>query len=334
MTLSMGPVLERLLAHEDLSQAEARSLFEHVMAGQVDGAALAGLLVALRAKGEAVDEVAGAAEAMRAAALPVVAPPGTIDLCGTGGDGIGSVNISTAAALVVAAAGVPVAKHGNRSVSSKSGSADVLEALGIPVDADAKRAEAMLSQYGFAFLFAPNFHPAIKHAMGPRRALGVRTIFNLLGPLTNPAGVRRQLLGVFAAQWLEPLAQVLGRLGAERAVVVHADDGLDEISLAAPTQVAEWVEGHVECYRLTARDLGLEPSGIEVVAGGDAAFNAVRIRTVFRDPVGPLSDWIVANAAGGLRAAYGLPWREAAEMAREALVSGRATTLLDRLAES
>lgn len=329
--MNVSALLDRLLAKENLRVAEVEALFAAIMAGQLPPEQIAAVLIALRAKGESVDEIVGAARAMRAAAAKVEAPANAIDMCGTGGDGKHTLNISTAAALVVAAAGVPVAKHGNRSVSSKSGSADVLEALGVPVNLDTAGVSRALAQHCFAFLFAPNFHPAMKHAGPVRRSLGVRTIFNLLGPLTNPAGVRRQVMGVYAKYWVEPLTHVLAQLGAERAMVVHSLDGLDELSLAAPTWIGEWTKGRVTTYEFDPASLGLQPLSLQSIAGGDAASNAQILKAIFAGERADIADWVAFNAAAGLRVALDLKWPEALAQARQVLQSGAAAKLLAAL---
>lgn len=323
--------LEALLGGQSLSQAQARDLFAGLMAGQLSPARIAALLVALRAKGESVDEVSGAAEAMRAAAHRIASPAGAVDVCGTGGDRSGTVNCSTAAALVVAAAGVPVAKHGNRSVSSRSGSADVLEVLGVPIDRAPGDCERDLHEVGFAFLFAPLFHPAMKHAGPIRRELGIRTIFNLLGPLTNPAGVRRQLMGVFSARWVAPAAEVLGRLGAERAVCVHSEDGLDEISIAADTQIAEWNGREVLRSRISPEELGFRRASLSDLRGGTAEENAAILLRAFERPDGAVADWITLNAGAALRVARDLTWTDAIDLARETVRERRVFEVLERL---
>ena len=323
--------LDLILAGHPLRQDQARDLFAGLMAGHLTPARTAAVLIALRAKGETVDEVSGAAEAMRAAAHRIQAPDGAIDVCGTGGDRSGTVNCSTAAALVVAAAGTPVAKHGNRSVSSRSGSADVLEVLGIPIDRTPADCERDLHELGFAFLFAPLFHPAMKHAAPVRRELGVRTIFNLLGPLTNPAGVRRQLMGVFSAGWVVPAAEVLGRLGAERALCVHSEDGLDEISIAADTLIAEWNGHEVLRSRLSPEELGFRRASLDDLRGGSAEENAAILERAFERPEGPVADWVTLNAGAALRVARDLSWTDAVDLARETMRERRVLELLARL---
>ncbi|RMF17568.1 MAG: anthranilate phosphoribosyltransferase [Candidatus Dadabacteria bacterium] len=327
----LSAVLERLIGGETLSATEAEALFGRIMAGQVAPEMIAGLLVALRVRGETAAEVAGAARAMRAAATPVDAPEGAVDIVGTGGDGQHTYNASTAAAIALSAAGVPVVKHGNRSVSSKAGSADVLEALGVPIDLDAQAAADAACEYGFAFLFAPNFHPAMRYAIGPRRALGVRTIFNLLGPLTNPAAVPNIVLGVFGPQWLEPVAEALRELGIRRAMVVHAQDPLDEISLSAPTDLIEVIDGTLCRDQIAPSDFGLRRVSLGVLRGGDAAHNAAAIERAFSGDFEELAAWIALNAAAGLRVARDLDWQEAIGQMREVIDSGRARDQLERL---
>ncbi|MBF0307183.1 MAG: anthranilate phosphoribosyltransferase, partial [Alphaproteobacteria bacterium] len=246
----MKDMIARVADGRPLSEAEAEAAFEIIMSGDATPAQIGGFLMALRVRGETVEEIAGAARVMRAKALRVDAPEGAIDTCGTGGDGAGTYNVSTAAALVAAACGVPVAKHGNRALSSKSGSADVLTALGVKIDADVSLVREALWTAHIGFLMAPRHHNAMRHVAGPRVELGVRTLFNLLGPLSNPAGTRRQLIGVFAERWVRPLAEVLGRLGAERAWVVHGSDGLDELTTTGPSLVAEWRNGHLTTFEI------------------------------------------------------------------------------------
>ncbi len=273
----MDPIeaLRRAMARQDLSREATEELFGSLMDGGWDDSHKAALLIALAMKGEAASEIAGAASAMR---CRVVAIPhtraGVVDTCGTGGDGKGTFNISTAAAVVAAAAGVPVAKHGNRSVSSRSGSADVLEALGVPIDVDPETAGRALDEVGIAFLFAPKLHPAMKEVMPVRRTLGVRTIFNVLGPLTNPAGARRQVMGVYDDALVGLIGRVLADLGSRHALVVHGSDGLDEITTTGPTRVAEVRDGEVETYRLDPADLGLPRAEPGDLRGGSPQVNA------------------------------------------------------------
>jgi len=327
-------LLDRLLAGRSLDRETAERLMDDLMAGEVPAAAAAGLLVALRAKGETDDELAGLAAAMRRAAASVPPlPDGAVDTCGTGGDGSGTFNISTAAALVVAACGVPVAKHGNRSVSSRCGSADVLEELGVPVDLPPAAAAAHVAEVGIGFFFAPRCHPAMRHVAPARRALGVRTCFNLLGPLTNPGRVRRQVVGVFAPDRLEQVARVLGMLGAERALAVHGHGGLDEFSLAGPTEVAEWRDGTVRRWTATPQDAGLAPATAAALRGGDAAVNAAIVRGVLAGRPGPARDAVLFNAAAALLVAGRADdLRDGVAMAAAAVDDGRAAAVLERWA--
>jgi anthranilate phosphoribosyltransferase len=275
-----------------------------IMTGQATAAQIGGFLVGLRMKGETVDEIAAAAGVMRELATHVdIAGPHLVDTCGTGGDGASTFNISTASALVTAAAGGRVAKHGNRSVSSSSGSADVLEAAGVRLDLGPEQVAACVEQLGVGFLFAPRHHSAMKHAIGPRKEMRVRTVFNLLGPLTNPAGAPNQVLGVFSADWVEPLAQVLKQLGSEHVLVVHAEDGLDEISIAAPTRVAELKDGKISCYTISPEDFGLQRADLAAIAVEDAQQSLAMIRAVFDGQPGPAHDIVILNAGAAIYAA-------------------------------
>jgi len=293
-----------------LSEDEAEAAFDIIMSGDATPSQMGAFLMALRVRGETVDEIAGAARIMRAKAVAVDAPPGTIDTCGTGGDSSGSFNISTASALVAAGCGVPVAKHGNRALSSKSGSADVLTALGVNIDADLSIVRACLWEIGIGFLMAPRHHSATRHVAPTRVELGTRTIFNLLGPLSSPAYARRQLVGVFAPEWVRPMAEVLGRLGGERAWVVHGD-GLDELTTAGATTVAALDNGRVETFEILAADAGLPSARREDLRGGEPAHNARLMRNLLAGEGGPLRDVVLLNSAAAL------------------LVAGRAQTLAD-----
>jgi anthranilate phosphoribosyltransferase len=296
----MKEVLARVATGASLTEAEAAEVFEVIMSGDATPAQIGGLLMALRVRGETVEELTGAARIMRAKVLGVEAPPGAIDTCGTGGDNSGTYNISTGAAFVAAACGVPVAKHGNRALSSKSGSADVLAALGVKVDADMALVRESLWQNNLGFLMAPRHHNAMRHVVGPRVELGTRTIFNLLGPLANPAGTTRQVLGVFADQWVEPIAHVLGRLGAERAWVVHGSDGLDELTTCGPSKVAEFHAGTVRTFEVTPEAVGLKRAAPEQLKGGDAAVNAVALQALLAGERSAYRDIVVLNAAAAL----------------------------------
>ncbi len=323
----------RVIAGASLDAADAEAAMSEIMAGSVPEGAIAGYVIALRIKGETPDEVVGSARAMRAASSrirPRRAP--LLDTCGTGGDESGTLNLSTGAALVAAAGGAAVAKHGNRSVSSKCGSADVLEELGVPVDADPLRVERLVEDVGFGFLFSPRFHPAMRHAMGARKALATRTIFNLLGPMTNPAGATRQVMGVYAPGVLELAAEGLRLLGTEHAFVVHSADGTDEVSLGAPTEVIEVLPGSTHRFTVTPGELGLPEAKREALQGGDAAHNARALAAVFRGEKGPARDAIVANAAFAFVAAglAGSP-REGARAAEIAIDSGAVASILERL---
>jgi len=320
----MREVLEKLFSGKPLAPEETRGCFRALMEGSWSEAQQAAFLVALRAKGETPQEVAEAARVLREFAVPIACPPGTVDTCGTGGDGACTLNLSTGAAILAASLGVPVAKHGNRSVSSRCGSADVLEAMGWPLDLPAAACEKLLAEEGFAFLFAPAFHPAMKQVAAVRRSLGVRTVFNLLGPLANPAGVRRQVVGVCSPAAQELVASALAHLGAEHAWVVHSADGLDELSVQAPTAVVEVREGNVaRRFTVQPQRLGLGGAG-GTLAGGDAASNAARLWAILGgEERGEAAD-AVALATGAALVVGGkvadLP--EGVAQAREALASG------------
>lgn len=328
--------LETVLAGRHLGRDSARELMAAIMAGAVPPARLGGLLAALRARGETVDEITGFAEAMRAGAVPVrCRREGLVDTCGTGGDGSGTFNISTATALVAAGMGIPVAKHGNRAVSSRSGSADVLEALGVNVDLDAARAGALLDEVGIAFLFAPRLHPAMRHAGPVRRELGVRTVFNVLGPLTNPAGAELQLLGVFDPALCEPLARVLGALGSRRAFVVHGAGGLDEVSPLGPTRVAELRRGAVRAFTFDPADAGVDRCRPGDLAGGSPAENAAIVTGILEGREGPAADAVALNAGFVAVLAGRAPdFRAGVALARATLRSGAALRLLRQLARA
>ncbi|MDA8016605.1 MAG: anthranilate phosphoribosyltransferase [Thermoanaerobaculia bacterium] len=334
MSRNENAELQDILAGRDLSREVTQALFGRLMDGELSDVVKSALLVGLAMKGEAASEIAGAASAMRKRVLTI---PHTVakvvDTCGTGGDGKGTFNISTAAALVAAAAGVPVAKHGNRSVSSKSGSADVLAELGVRIDLTPDEAGRCLHAVGIAFLFAPKLHPAMKEVMPVRRELGVRTIFNVLGPLTNPAGAQRQVVGVFAQHLVDTVADVLAELGSEHAFVVHGSDGLDEITLTGPTRIAEVRRGEVRTYEIGPGDLGLDVCQPADLAGGTPQENAEAMRRVLGGEEGPLLDITAANA-GAAMVAGGLVMdlAEAVEAAREVILSGLAQAKLEELA--
>ena len=330
-------LLNRLLAGEDLEPEAMEAFIGAVMDGDVEDTVIAAMLVALRMKGESGAEVAAAARAMRARSLAVtIADPGrAVDTCGTGGDGAETINISTAAALLAAAAGVPVAKHGNRSVSSRCGSADVLEAAGVRLDQRPEDMAALHDEIGIAFLFAPRLHPAMAAVMPVRRALGVRTVFNLLGPLTNPARVERQVVGVWGPEVQTLMASALAELGARCALVVHSDDGLDEISVCAPTTVIEVRDGEIVGeWRVDPGDLGIEAGDPESLRGGDAAENLLRMRAILGgEESSAAAEAVALNAAAALMVA-GLAGdlRQGLDHSREVLRSGAAHEILEELA--
>ncbi|MEW5744430.1 MAG: anthranilate phosphoribosyltransferase [Nitrospirota bacterium] len=289
-----------LIQNISLSEEEMAECMTEIMEGRATDAQIGAFLTALRIKGETVDEITGAARIMREKATRIKAPEGVIDTCGTGGDMSNTFNISTVVALVVAASGVPVAKHGNRSVSSQSGSTDVLEALGVKIDLVPEKVETCLFETNFGFLFAPLFHPAMKYAIGPRREMGVRTIFNILGPLTNPANAKRQVLGVFASRLTDLLASVLGNLGAEDAMVVHGEDGLDEITVCDGTRISRYRNREVETSYITPEDYGFARAATEALAGGNKEENARITLSILNGEDGPRRDIVLLNAAAAL----------------------------------
>lgn len=321
-----------LVSGINLSEAEMAECMTEIMEGRSTDAQIGAFLAALRIKGETVGEITGAARIMKEKAARINAPEGVLDTCGTGGDMSQTFNISTTVAIVVAAAGIPVAKHGNRSVSSKSGSADVLEALGVKIDLPPEKVEQCLFETGFGFLFAPLFHPAMKFAIGPRREMGIRTIFNILGPITNPAGAKRQILGVFSSSLTETLAQVLGNLGAEDAMVVHGEDGLDEITITDGTKVSRFSKGKVENIYLAPEDFGLGRGIREDLIGGDKVENAKISLKIFNGEKGPKRDIVLINSAAALMVAgKSDDPRTALEMAKYSVDSGSALTKLEAI---
>jgi anthranilate phosphoribosyltransferase len=315
-----------------LTEDEATKAFDIMMSGKATPSQIGGFLMALRVRGETVAEITGAARAMRARATKVEAPPNCMDTCGTGGDAKGTYNISTCAAFVVAGAGVPVAKHGNRSVSSKSGSADVLAALGVNLDISPQKVSECIEKAGVGFMFAPAHHSAMRHVGPSRQELATRTIFNLLGPLSNPAGAKRQIIGVFARQWVQPLAEVLKQLGSERVWVVHGEDGLDEITTTGATFVAELKNGEVRPLLVTPEEAGLARSTPDDLAGGNAAENASAIREVLAGKIGAFSDIVKLNASAALVVAEkAQDIKTGMAMAAEAITTGSAARSLDEL---
>jgi anthranilate phosphoribosyltransferase len=323
----------RLLDGHDLTRDEAREAMNTIMRGDATQAQIAGFLIALRAKGETADEIAGCAEAMREHVLAVNPKrEDLVDTAGTGGDGMRTLNISTAAALVAAAAGAGVAKHGNRAVSSASGSADVLEALGFQLDLEPERVALSIDELGFGFLFAPTHHPAMRYAAPVRRELATRTVFNVLGPLTNPAGARAQVVGVYSPELVRTIAEVLAQLGARRAFVVHGAGGIDELSPVGPNLVCEVVDGGVHERTIDPEELGIERCSVQELTGGTPAENADAIRRVFAGERGGKRDAILLNAAGAIAAGgHAADLREGIATAREALDSGAAAVRLEQL---
>src|ERR671923_904157 len=325
-------MLGKLATGASLSRDEAAQAFDRMMSGEATPSQMGALLMALRVRGETVEEITGAVTAMREKMLQVAAPADAVDIVGTGGDASGSFNISTCAALIVAGAGIPVAKHGNRALSSRSGAADVLAALGVNIDLSPQGISRCIKQAGIGFMFAPAHHPAMKNVGPTRVELGTRTIFNLLGPLSNPAGVKRQMVGVFSRQWIEPLAQVLKNLGSEAAWVVHGSDGLDEITITGPTYVAALEKGAVSTFEITPDELGLERVKPEALRGGNAKENAQALVDVLKGKAGALRDVAVLNAAAALMvAARAKDLKSALALAQSAIDSGDAAGRLQRL---
>jgi anthranilate phosphoribosyltransferase len=328
-------ILQQVAGGEHLSREQAYATLTEIMDGAATEAQIGALLMALRMKGEQPAEVAGFAQAMREHALRVpVEAEGLVDTCGTGGDALHTFNISTLAALVAAGAGVVVAKHGNRAVSSKCGSADVLRELGVNVELGPEQVARCLREAGIGFLFAPVLHPAMRHAAGPRGELGLRTIFNILGPLTNPAGARRQLLGAFSLEAAQLMAEALAALDAEHALVVHGEEGLDEISTCGPTRVLEVRDGDIREYTLTPEDFGMPPARLEDLAGGEPAEAAALFRRVLEGEPGPARDIVLVNAAAAVYVSgQAENLGEGLARATEALDSGKAREKLERLVE-
>jgi anthranilate phosphoribosyltransferase/anthranilate synthase/phosphoribosyltransferase len=331
MTTSLKPVLARLGRGETLSPSDAAAAFGVVMDGQATQAQIGGLLMAMRARGETVDELTGAVTAMRARMTPVPAPDDAIDVCGTGGDGAATLNVSTAVAFVVAACGVPVAKHGNRALSSRAGGADVLLALGVNIEPPLDRLPAILRDAGCVFLFAPKHHPALRHAGPVRAELGTRTIFNLTGPMANPAQVKKQLIGVFDPIWARPMAETLNNLGTTSAWIVHGN-GLDELTLDGDNHVVILRSGEISERSLNAADAGLKPAPAAAITGGDAAHNAAALTAMLAGETGPYRDTILFNAAAALIVAgKTISLKDGVAMAARAIDSGGAAAILQRL---
>ncbi|MDP7486486.1 MAG: anthranilate phosphoribosyltransferase [Alphaproteobacteria bacterium] len=328
------PLIAKLATGSTLTEDEAHEAFDIMMSGDATPSQTGAFLMGLRVRGETVDEITGAAKAMRLRALVVNAPPDTVDTCGTGGDASGSYNVSTGAALVVAACGVPVAKHGNRALSSKSGSADILTALGVNIEADIPLVERAITEVGIGFLMAPRHHGAMRHVAGTRVELGTRTIFNILGPLSNPAGTERQVIGVFDAKWLRPVAEVLGKLGSSRVWVVHGDDGMDELTTTASSQVAELRDGNVSTFSVTPEDAGLTRAAAAALKGGDPKENAAALRAVLDGEVSAYRDIVLLNAAAALVVAErAADLAEGVAQAMAAVDGGKAREVLAKLVD-
>jgi anthranilate phosphoribosyltransferase len=328
---NLKPLLARVAAGDTLSADDAETAFDIIMSGEATPAQIGGLLMAMRVRGETVPEITGAVRAMRNRMTAIAAPEDAIDVCGTGGDNAGTLNISTAVTFVVAGAGIPVAKHGNRALSSRTGGADVLAALGVDVDTPFERLPDILRAANCVFLFAPRHHPSMRHAGGVRVELGTRTIFNLLGPLANPARVRRQLTGVFAPEWARPMAETLRALGSTYAWIVHGV-GLDELTVAGENQVTALRDGEVTQFTVTAEDAGLPRSPIEAIRGGDAALNAASLAALLEGAEGPYRDTVLLNAAAALIVAgHATTLREGVAIAAKTIASGAALGALQTM---
>ena len=329
---SLKTLIDRVADGKRLSIAETSEAFEVMMSGNATASQIGAFLMGLRVRGESVDEITGGATVMRSKALPIKAPNGAIDIVGTGGDKSGSFNVSTATALVVAGCGIPVAKHGNRAMSSKCGSADVLAALGVDIECDATLVQKSLNEAGVCFMLAPRHHTAMRHVGPTRVELGTRTIFNLLGPLSHPAGVRRELLGVFSRDWVEPLAHVLGQLGADKAWVVHGSDGLDEITVTGPTYVAEIEDGNVKTFEISPEDAGLKRSKPAGIRGAEAEVNAHALRHLLNGAPGAFRDIVILNSAAALVVAGRTnDLLAGANIAASSIDKGKAQSALDRM---
>ena len=332
MTDDFKALIAKAATGASLSREEAARGFDRMMSGEATPSQMGGLLMVLRVRGETVEEITGAVTVMREKMLRVAAPPDAIDVVGTGGDASGSYNISTCAAFIVAGAGVPVAKHGNRALSSRSGSADVLAALGVKIELAPDAVGRCISEAGIGFMFAPAHHPAMKNVGPTRVELGTRTIFNLLGPLSNPAGVKRQMVGVFSRQWVEPLANVLKNLGSESAWVVHGSDGLDEVTSAGPTHVAALENGTVRSFEITPEDVGVARAMPDMLRGGDADQNARALLDVLKGKQGAFRDVALLNAAAGIVVAgRAKDLKQGFALAAKSIDSGEAEGRLDRL---
>ncbi|MDH3325508.1 MAG: anthranilate phosphoribosyltransferase [Gammaproteobacteria bacterium] len=331
--MDLQQAIAAVVDKRDLSEEEMTSVVQLIMTGEATPSQIGGFLIGLRMKGETVDEIAAAVSVMRSLAAKVdVKGPHLVDTCGTGGDGANTFNISTCCAMVAAAAGAKVAKHGNRSISSKSGSADVLEAAGVNLDLDSSQVANCVKEVGVGFMFAPKHHGAMKHAIGPRKEMGVRTIFNVLGPLTNPAGAPNQVIGVFDKAWVEPLASVLARLGSEHVMVVHADDGMDEISIGAATYVAELKNGNVKTFTIEPEDFGLQKGSLAELAVDGAEQSLAMINNVLNNKAGAALDIVLLNSGAAIYTS-GLvrSLAEGVEKAKEVIADGSAKAKFEQL---
>ncbi len=329
---SFKPLIAKVAAGATLSRAEAATAFDAILSGEVTPSQMGGFLMALRVRGETADEITGAVSAMRAKMLAVKAPADAIDIVGTGGDGSGSYNVSTLASIVAAACGVPVAKHGNRAASSRSGAADTLTALGVRIGLSPESVERCIREAGIGFMMAPSHHAAMRHVGPTRVELGTRTIFNLLGPLSNPAGVKRQLIGVFSAAWLEPMAEVLRNLGSERVWIACGSDGLDEITTTGPTKVVELKDGTIQAFEVTPEEAGLERAEPAALKGGDPAENAEALRKALSGEKRAYREIALINAAAALVVAgRAASLKEGAALGAAAIDSGAARNVLDLL---
>jgi len=326
--------IQVLIAGRSLSMKEAAQVMEEIMNGEATPAQFGSFVTALRLKGETVDEIVGLAKMMRARAIPVMTDEPVVDTCGTGGDGAGTFNISTAAAFVAAGAGLKVAKHGNRAMSSQCGSADILEALGVRIDLNAQQVKRCLDEVGIGFMFAPVFHPAMKYAAAPRREIGIRTVFNILGPLTNPAGARAQVIGVADSSLVKKLALALQGLGCHHALVVHGEDGLDEITITGKTQVCELKDGHLESYSISPEDFGLSRASLSSLKGGTVSENAALLCSILAGAQGPQRDVVLLNAAAVLLAGDRVATlQQGLALAKEVIDGGHARSKLEQLIE-
>ena len=333
--MDIKQAISNIVDRVDLSREEMRSVMQQIMTGRATPIQIGGFLAGIRTKGETVEEIVAAVEVMRELAIRVeVSKDHLVDTCGTGGDGSQSFNVSTACAFVVAAAGGRVAKHGNRAMSSKSGSADVLEALGVNLDIPPDRVAACIDEINIGFLYAPAYHSAVRHAAAPRRELGTRTLFNLLGPLTNPAGAPHQLLGVFANRWVQPLAKVLRALGSKHVLVVHAQDGLDELSIAAPSLVAELRDGQVRTFLFRPEEVGITRQSLDAIRVDGPEESAAMIRKVFAGKQGPAADMVILNSSAALYAAdVASTLLAGVDLARQVLADGSAARKVEALAK-